>query len=42
MELGLTEKAVSKFKKYLEISPKMIDLFKDLVERGELPREILE
>lgn len=42
MELGMTEKAVSTFKKCLEISPKTIERFKDLVKKNELPKEILE
>ena len=42
MELGMTEKAVSTFKKCLEISPKTIVLFRGLVKMNELPKEILE
>jgi len=42
MELGMTEKAVSTFKKCLEISPKTIVLFRGLVKKNELPKEILE
>lgn len=42
LELGLKEKAVSTYKKYLEISPRMAPLIKGLVEEGELPEEILE
>jgi len=42
MELGMTEKAVSTFKKCHEISPKTIERFKDLVKKNELPKEILE
>lgn len=42
MELGMTEKAVSTFKKCLEISPRTIELSKDLVKKNELPKEILE
>ena len=41
-ELGLTEKAVSTYKKVLEICPNMIDLFKRRVMKKELPKEILE
>jgi len=42
LERGLKEKAVSTFRKYLQISPNMIGNLRDLVERGELPEEILE
>ncbi len=42
LELGMTEKAVSAYKKCLEISPKTIQLFRDRVKRNELPEEILE
>lgn len=42
LELGLKEKAVATFRKYLEISPRMAPLIRDLVAEGELPEEILE
>jgi uncharacterized Ntn-hydrolase superfamily protein len=42
LEMGLKEKAVSTFRKYLEISPRMTPLIKGLVEEGKLPEEILE
>jgi len=42
LELGLKEKAMATFMKYLEISPRMAPLIRDLVEEGELPEEILE
>jgi len=42
MEMGMTDAAASTFKKYLQISPKMFGNFKDLIERGKLPEEILE
>lgn len=42
LELGMTERAVSAYKKCLEISPKTIELFRDRVKRNELPEEILE
>jgi uncharacterized Ntn-hydrolase superfamily protein len=42
LEMGLKEKAVSTFRKYLQISPNMIGNLRVLVERGELPEEILE
>jgi len=42
LEMGLKEEAVSTFRKYLQISPKMIGNLRELVERGELPEEILE
>ena len=42
LELGLTEKAVSSYRKVLEISPNMIELFKRRIDRHELPKEVLE
>ena len=42
LELGLTEKAVSTYRKVLEISPNMIELFKLRIKRHELPKEVLE
>jgi uncharacterized Ntn-hydrolase superfamily protein len=42
LEMGLKEKAVSTFRRYLQISPKMIGNLRELVEKGELPKEILE
>jgi hypothetical protein len=42
LEMGLKEEAVSTFRKCLQISPKMIGNLRELVERGELPEEILE
>ena len=42
LKLGLTEKAVSTYKKVLEISPNMIELFKIRIQKQELPKEILE
>jgi uncharacterized Ntn-hydrolase superfamily protein len=42
MDLGMTEKAVSTYKKCLEISPKTIELFRYLVKKNEFPKEILE
>jgi len=41
-ELGLKENALVSFRKYLEISPRMAPLIRDLVAEGELPEEILE
>ncbi len=42
LEMGLKEKAVSTFRRYLQISPNMIGNLRELVDRGELPEEILE
>jgi Tfp pilus assembly protein PilF len=42
LALGQTEKAVSTYRKVLEISPNMIELFKRRVKKNELPKEILE
>ena len=42
IEMGLTDKAISTFKKYLEISPKMIDSFRELIKKGELPEAIIK
>jgi len=42
LELGLKEKAVATFRKYLEISPGMIPFMRGLVAEERLPEEILE
>jgi uncharacterized Ntn-hydrolase superfamily protein len=41
MDLGLADKSLSTFKKCLEISPKMINSFRELIKKGELPKTIL-
>jgi len=42
LEVGLKEKAVATFRKYLEISPGMAPRIRELVAERELPEEILE
>jgi uncharacterized Ntn-hydrolase superfamily protein len=42
LELGLREKAVTTFRRILEISPNMIGLFRHEIDENQLPREILE
>jgi tetratricopeptide (TPR) repeat protein len=42
LEMGLKEKAVETFRKYLEISPGMAPFIRGLVAEGRLPEEILE
>lgn len=42
LEMGLKDKAVATYRKYLEISPGMTPLIRGLVEEGKLPEEILE
>ena len=41
MEMGLADKSISTFKKCLEISPKMIITFRELIKKGDLPEAIL-
>ncbi len=42
LEMGLKEKAVETFRRYLEISPGMTPFIEGLVAEGKLPEEILE
>jgi uncharacterized Ntn-hydrolase superfamily protein len=42
LEMGLKEKAVETFRKYLKISPGMAPFIRGLVAEGRLPEEILE
>lgn len=42
LELGLREEAVNTFKKILKMSPKMVELFKFMISKNELPKEIIE
>lgn len=42
LEMGLKEKAVATFRRYLEISPGMAPFIRGLVVEGKLPAEILE
>jgi tetratricopeptide (TPR) repeat protein len=42
LELGLREEAFNTLRKILEISPKMIGLFRREIDENQLPREILE
>lgn len=42
LELGLREEAITTFRRILEMSPKMIGLFRREINENQLPGEILE